>query len=284
MLANLDKVVARFAGRLHNPFPAPRRACVTVVGTMQRAELHFHLLPGVDDGPEDMDEAVALARLAVADGTALVTVTPHVRDLLGRGILGELRERVDAVAAALRAAAVPLALLPGAELAHDDLPLLGDRDLDAIAQGPPGARWVLIEAPLFGRDADGFLAATAELRARGFGTLIGHPERCAALMQRPGAVAAERRAGALLQVNGSSLTGRHGERARAWGIELLLAGDAAVIGSDAHRPARPPVLGAALDAVVAAGMDRRGAEALVAAGPCALLRDGIAVPDAVRAA
>ena len=53
---------------------------------MQRAELHFHLLPGVDDGPGDMAESVELARLAVADGTSLVTVTPHVRDLLRRGI------------------------------------------------------------------------------------------------------------------------------------------------------------------------------------------------------
>ena len=38
--------------------------------------------------------------------------------------------------------------------------------LDAIAQGPPDARWVLIEAPLFGGDGDGFLAATARVRAR----------------------------------------------------------------------------------------------------------------------
>ena len=74
---------------------------------------------------------------------------------------------------------MPLEVRTGAELAHDDVPLLGDGELAAIAQGPPGARWVLIEAPLFGGDLDGFLAATAELRARGFGTLIGHPERCA---------------------------------------------------------------------------------------------------------
>ena len=70
---------------------------------MQRAELHFHLLPAVDDGPADFDEAVALARLAVADGTSLVTVTPHVRDLLDRGILRELAERVARVADARHA-------------------------------------------------------------------------------------------------------------------------------------------------------------------------------------
>src|SRR5215212_9928951 len=125
-----------------------------------RTELHFHLLPAIDDGPHDLDEAVALARLAVADGTRVVTATPHVRDLLRAGALGELPARVRQVQAALDADDVPLTVQTGAELAH----------------GPAGRRWVLIEAPLFG-DAHGFLDATAELRARGFGTVIGHPER-----------------------------------------------------------------------------------------------------------
>jgi protein-tyrosine phosphatase len=251
---------------------------------LQRAELHFHLLPDVDDGPVDLEEAIELARLTVADGTALVTVTPHVRDLLREGILHEVPARMDEVAAALRRAGVPLELRTGAELAHDDVPLLRDRELEAIAQGPPGARWVLLEAPLFGGDVDGFLAATAEVRARGFGTLIGHPERCAALMEQEGAVAAERRAGARLQVNGSSLTGRHGAAALAWGLELLRTGAADLIASDAHRPTRPPVLSAAVEAVVADGVPRAAAEALVSATPRALLRHGIATARGARAA
>jgi protein-tyrosine phosphatase len=253
-------------------------------GDLQRAELHFHLLPDVDDGPVDVDEAIELARLTVEDGTSLVTVTPHVRDLLRRGILDEVPARVHELAAALAHARVPLEVRAGAELADDDVLLLGDRDLEAIAQGPAGARWVLLEAPLFGGDLDGFLAATAEVRQRGFGTLIGHPERCAVLMESAGAIAAERRAGARLQVNGSSLTGRHGAQARAWGLELLLSGAADVIASDAHRPARPAVLSAAVDAVVAAGTRRAAAEAFVSTVPRALLRDGIAAPRRARAA
>ena len=251
---------------------------------MQRAELHFHLLPDVDDGPVDLDEAVELARLAVADGTSLVTVTPHVRDLVRGGILGELHARVREVAAALDGAGVALELRAGGELAHDDVAGLGDGELDAIAQGPPGARWVLLEAPLFGGDLDGFLAATAEVRARGFGTLIGHPERCVSLMQSEDAVAAERRAGARLQVNGSSLIGRHGAAARAWGIELLRSGRADLIASDAHRVTRPPVLAPALDALAGAGLSRAAAEAFVSTAPRALLRGGIAPARGARAA
>jgi protein-tyrosine phosphatase len=251
---------------------------------LRRAELHFHLLPGVDDGPVDSDEAIELARLAVADGTSLVTVTPHVRDLLADGILGELEARVRAVAAALRGAGVPLELRTGAELAQEDVSRVGDAELEAIAQGPAGARWVLLEAPLFNTDLDGFLAATAEVRARGFGTLIGHPERCAVLMQEPGAVVAERRAGARLQVNGSSLTGLHGGAARAAALELIRSGAADVIASDAHRPTRPPVLSAALEAVVSDGVPRARAEALVSAVPRGLLRHGIRAARDARAA
>jgi protein-tyrosine phosphatase len=242
---------------------------------MQRAELHFHLLPGVDDGPIDLDEAVALGRLAVADGTSMVTVTPHVRDLLAAGVLDEVPARVRAVQDALDAAGVPLEVLTGAELAHDDVPALDDRRLDAIAQGPPGRRWVLIEAPLFG-DAAGFLDATAELRARGFGTLIGHPERCTELMLADGAIARERAAGALLQVNASSLTGYHGETAQAFGFRLLRAGLVDVIASDAHGVSRPPRLGEALDVVASAGFSRADVEPLTSAGPRALLARGIA--------
>ena len=64
-----------------------------------------------------------------------------------------------------------------------------------IAHGPPGRRWVLLEAPLFDDDVDGFLAGTAEVRGRGFATLIGHPERCLPLMAE-GALDGELRAGA----------------------------------------------------------------------------------------
>jgi protein-tyrosine phosphatase len=251
---------------------------------MNRAELHFHLLPGVDDGPEDLPEAVELARLAVADGTALVTVTPHVRDLLRQGILHDVPARVRAVADALAAARVPLELRPGAELAHEDVERLADSDLDAIAQGPPGRRWVLLEAPLFGGDLDGFQAAAAEVRARGFGTLIGHPERCDPLMRTDGAVAAERGAGALLQVNGSSLTGLHGADAQRWGVELIRSAQADVIASDAHRPTRGPVLSAALEALDAAGIPPAHAEPLVSAVPRSLLAHGMAPARGARAA
>ena len=240
---------------------------------VHRAELHFHLLPGVDDGPVDMEESVELGRLAVADGTSLVTVTPHVRDLLRRGILDELPARVDAVTAALARAGVPLEVRTGAELAHDDLPFLSDRGSTRSRRARRARAGCCWRRRCSATTWTASCAATADVRARGFGTLIGHPERCAPLMASPEAVAGERRAGAWLQVNGSSLTGRHGKQARAWGIDLLRTGAAGVIASDAHRPSRPSVLSAALEAL--GRPDARTAEAFVSSNPRTLLRRGM---------
>jgi hypothetical protein len=77
-----------------------------------RVELHFHLLPDVDDGPKTLDEALALARLAVADGTGLVTCAPHVHLI----DVSSVPERVATLAGALRPARIPLQVTPGGEL------------------------------------------------------------------------------------------------------------------------------------------------------------------------
>lgn len=238
-----------------------------------RTELHFHLLPGVDDGPRDLDQSLELARMAVADGTRTITCTPHARDV---DVLS-VPDRVHELRAHLQAAGIPLRILEGVEVAQDDVMTLGARELEIAAQGPPGRRWILLEAPLF-LQADGLHDAVAELTVRGYGLLIGHPERCPGLMAPGGGLDALLAAGARLQLNGSSLIGRHGPQARAWALELAASGRASVIASDAHRPTRGPVLGVAAAELVGAGMAADAAERLVSGAPSALLEQGIAAP------
>lgn len=235
-----------------------------------RTELHFHLLPGVDDGPRSMDESLELARMAVADGTATITVTPHARNV---DVL-TVPERVAELRAALDQHEIPLHVVEGVELAQDDVGRLTPEELEIAAQGPAGDRWVLLEAPLF-LEAPGLLTAAAELRARGYGLLIGHPERCPSLMADGGGLDELLAFGARLQINGSSLTGRHGEDARRWALALAADGRAAVIASDAHRPTRGPVLGEAVTILAQAGVDRDIAERMTSAIPRAFLDEGL---------
>jgi protein-tyrosine phosphatase len=240
---------------------------------MERVDLHFHLLPEVDDGPPDLSTAIELARAATRDGTGVVTCTPHAAFVDA----AEIPERVRELRSALAREGVDLELIAGAELAWDDVAGLDDEDLAIVSQGPAGRRWVLLEAPLPGTgELEDLEAAADELRARGFGLLLGHPERSPAVTQAPGALERMLEAGDRVQVNGSSLTGFHGEGARAAGLALVREGKATVVASDAHLPVgRVPVLGAAVAVLREHGMAGADAERLVAASPRALLEQGI---------
>ena len=88
------------------------------------ADLHFHLLPGVDDGPAVLEESLELARAAAAEGTTTIVATPHVRSDYVTDVL-ELGERVDEVRAAIAAEGLRLEVLCGAELGHEMVAGLG---------------------------------------------------------------------------------------------------------------------------------------------------------------
>jgi protein-tyrosine phosphatase len=114
--------------------------------------------------------------------------------------------------------------------------------------------------------------------------LVAHPERSAdATLDGSEGRRRELGAGSLTQVNAQSLTGEHGEVARAAAWRLIDQGVVAAIASDAHGPTRPPALRAARRALLEAGVPHATAELLVRAGPCELLQRGIQPRAAVAA-
>ncbi|MGI8594558.1 MAG: CpsB/CapC family capsule biosynthesis tyrosine phosphatase [Solirubrobacteraceae bacterium] len=236
--------------------------------------MHFHLLPGVDDGPSDMEEALELARLAVQDGTGTVLATPHVRDV----DVDTVPDRVHEVRASLRGAGIDLTVLGGGEVAWDDVPSLTERQLELIAQGPPGRRWVLLETPLFGDESEEFRAAADELARRGYAVLVGHPERTDGLWEAGDARlgAALQDGPAPLQINASSLLGSHGGAARRRALTVAASGRSALLASDAHRPTRGPSLSLAVAALIEADVPAGVAEDMAAAAPQRLLDEGLA--------
>jgi len=79
-------------------------------------DLHCHVLPGIDDGPETIEGSLALARAASAGGTRTLVATPHVNlrypndaATIAR-LVGELNER-------LAAERIAIEVRPGAEIA-----------------------------------------------------------------------------------------------------------------------------------------------------------------------
>jgi protein-tyrosine phosphatase len=240
---------------------------------MSHAETHFHLLPGIDDGPSSIEETVALAAAAAADGTGLIVATPHVHPNFDTDV-STLPDRVREVRARLAAERIPIEVLCGAELAHNMVGRLSESDLETIAHGPQGRRWLLLEAPLSGL-YDSYSFAADELRERGFGVVVAHPERAMSTGEAGWRVIEhELAAGSALQINAWSVAGLYGERMRSTAVTLLHRAARAVIASDAHGGPRMPALGTALEALAATGVpDPRR---FVDAGPRWLLEHGLA--------
>jgi protein-tyrosine phosphatase len=196
-------------------------------------DLHSHILPGVDDGPATLEESLDMARAAVADGIDAIAVTPHVRDDYPTSpdtmerLLAELREAVDA-------AAIPLDLLPGGEIALDRLDQLASEDLRRFELGGTTG-YLLLEFPYFGWPL-GLEERVFRLAAEGIRAVIGHPERSADVQAAPERLEPVVRAGALVQVTAASIDGRLGDRPRRTGLDLVARGLAHLVASDAHTP------------------------------------------------
>lgn len=239
---------------------------------MRFTDLHCHVLPGVDDGPATMDESVAYAAAAAAAGTGTIVATPHVEVV----DVGELPARVAALRAALDEAGVAIELRCGGELKPFSIPELSDAELDLVAHGPPGRRWVLYEVPFHGAD-DEFVAGARELRARGFGLLLAHPERSRGMVDGGGLAVVEGLMGdgALVAANAGPLLGREGPERRRAAETLLRRGLPAVVATDAHPPDRPYTLAMASDAIARATGRPDLARRLAAEAPARLLADGL---------
>lgn len=246
-----------------------------------RAEIHFHLLPGIDDGPQTMEESLELARLAVRDGTRTVVATPHVRADFFTDV-HELPHRVRELNARLRLEGIPLDVIQGAELGAD---MVGSLDGDALAQvavGPPGARWILLEPPF--TSLAGALDAAAELRTRGYTVVLAHPERSAGVLSSGcKLLRQELAAGSLAQISVSSLLGHHGLEAQVAARHLIESRVVHFLASDAHSPKRPPQLGPGMDELLRLGRTFADARRLVETGPRDLVVNGVPQRFAVAA-
>jgi protein-tyrosine phosphatase len=236
-------------------------------------DLHCHLLPGVDDGPETLAQSVAYARAAVAAGTTTIVATSHVELLDVR----ELPDRVQEVRDALEEEGIDLRIEVGGELKPFSIGDLDEDELEIIAQGPPGDRWLLYEVPFEGVTSE-FLAGAQELRERGYGLVLAHPERSRDILDGGlQALEPELLAGAVIAANVGPITGRESAARRAASVELLRRGVVSLLATDAHPPTRPYTLSDGRAAVLDATGDEALARRLTGATAEALLRDGLPV-------
>lgn len=217
-------------------------------GAAQSVDIHCHCLPGVDDGPATLDDAVALCRALVADGITTAIATPHQLGRYDRRNAGaEIRAAVAALREALARLAVPLAVVPGADVRVDErLPELLDAG-HVLTLGDTG-KYVLLELP-----HETYIDPLPLIRllvARGIRPVVSHPERHEHVSKRPQLVVPWLKHGAVLQVTSGSLVGEFGASAERCAWELMHSAAVAFVASDAHGATkRPPRMTAALDLI-----------------------------------
>jgi protein-tyrosine phosphatase len=210
-------------------------------------DIHCHILPGIDDGPETMDESVAMLRMAAEDGIETVVATPHFggpheepAPELIRTLTAGLNERAQAEGLAIQ-------VLSGCEvwISHQ-LPARIEAG-EVLTLGDLG-RYVLVEVP--GPPVPLYaLEVHFQLRLIGVVPVLAHAERI--VVAEPGWRFVEEFAdqGGLVQVNASALSGEEGRATRGCARKLFGRRLAHVIASDGHgTDRRRPILSHCLSA------------------------------------
>jgi len=207
-------------------------------------DVHTHMVPSGDDGVRTEEEGLELCAEAAARGTSVLFATPHVWPHFELSAAREEAVRAAHARMAPRAAAFGLDLRLGFELTP--APALLEADLTRFRLGDLPA--VLMELPFDG--PLGLAERVAEkIEAAGLTPVIAHPERADEVIDDPAVVRGYAERGWLLQVNATSLLGRHGRGPRKTGWLLVQEGLASLMGSDGHRTARPPFLDDAYEGV-----------------------------------
>ena len=248
-------------------------------------DLHCHILPEWDDGPDTLDDALAMARRAADAGLKIVVATPHV----GRDFRRRKQKRpADVIAAgvadlqsAINEAGIKLEVLPGAEI------LLGSVDVQtrlphelALTYGHRG-KFALIESPFPTWPPFGW-QVVQNMSGQGITPVIAHPERYVDVQKDAKIMEQIIGAGGVIQITADAILGHTGKPMRDCCFRLLRAGQVSLVASDAHSVKNNLPL-ACVDKVTEL-VGPRAARAILHENPHRLLRGERVMPPKVEAA
>lgn len=193
-------------------------------------DLHCHVLPGIDDGPETIEDSLRLARAARAAGIETLVATPHVNarypndaDTIASGVR-EVNER-------LREEGIDISVVAGAEIALTHVAEIDPQEIPRLTLG--GGEWLLMEPP-FAMVAPGLERLIFDLRRRGFKIVLAHPERCPVFHRDRRMLESLLGAGVLSSITAGSLVGHFGTEVRRYALEMARDGLVHNVTSDAH--------------------------------------------------
>ncbi|HYQ48713.1 MAG TPA: CpsB/CapC family capsule biosynthesis tyrosine phosphatase [Thermodesulfovibrionales bacterium] len=231
-------------------------------------DIHCHILPGIDDGPEKIETTMEMLRMAEKDGITHIVASPHFR-CQDAPTLRDIEENIGLVRREMEKSGMAIGLLMGADirLTYELIACLSDRAIPSIN----GSRYFLLELPdIPPPHLEEFIHET---RVKGYVPIITHPERNYRLLESPLRSEALRKAGALLQLTAMSITGDFGRQIRKYSLQLLKSGCVDFVASDAHGiNRRVPVLSKAFHEVSSV-LDRDAALRMFVDSPKAVIEN-----------
>lgn len=204
---------------------------------MNFIDIHCHIIPGIDDGADDLNEALKMLEIAVNDGISHIFATPHIMSGVYDNQAVAIRQAVEAFQKHIPAS---MKLLHGADvrISHDLLKRIENKEIVTLMD----SGYLLFEFPEFAvpPNVDNMIF---NLKQRGITPIITHPERHMRLMRDHEMLRDFLSTGALCQITAMSVTGDFGREIKKFSMSMLDKGLVDFIASDAHdTKKRPPIL------------------------------------------
>lgn len=240
-------------------------------------DIHHHLLWGLDDGSTSLENSVAMARMAVADGITHVVCTPHANGQYGYDPV-VVQAKIDQLQRTLDEQSITLKLGRGCDfhLSYDNVQ---SAKADPARFSINGLGYLLVELPDYGI-SQGITETFYQLRLAGLTPILTHPERNATLQADHGRMVEWLRGGLLVQVTAGSVLGRMGKQAQKLAHQLLEDRWVHFLATDAHNTtSRPPQMRDAFD-LVAQKYGPDYAHALCVGNPLAVFKGKPLMPQA----
>ncbi len=203
-----------------------------------RIDVHSHLLPGVDDGCQTIEESIACARKLVEAGYTHSFCTPHIWPSLPGNTTTRIADRVQRMQELLDEKQVPLQLMPGGEM--NLRPDFTSSPADTIVSYGMAGKFCLID--LWADKLPDFVERSIRwLQSKKMTVILAHPERMRAVQDDPTLADRLKKMGLLLQGNLQCFGDPPNADTRTTAERFLAEGRYFMLGSDLHNLATLPL-------------------------------------------
>ncbi|RNF39633.1 tyrosine-protein phosphatase [Planococcus salinus] len=208
-------------------------------------DTHAHILAGLDDGPETMEQTKQLLEQAVEEKITGIITTPHAFHPSFKTDTTASQKQLELANDYIQQQGMPIRLYSGQECRLSEK--LPERLQAGEALTLAGSQYVLLELPSAGVPAY-TVPLIQQLITKGYVPIIAHPERNQGIIEKPERLRKLLVHGALAQVTAGSVAGSFGKAIQRTAMNLIYANLIHAYGSDVHSmDKRPFVFNKGLD-------------------------------------